>query len=276
MKKLLCIFGLITLQLAIATEVTASERLPFEPEMVKITSGTFQMGCVSNKACGADEKPVHEVTIKAFEMGKYEVTFDQWDECVKQKGCEFPAKKFWGGGKQPVVSMSWDDAQEYVTWLSKKTSKKYRLPTEAEWEYAARAGTQTPFSTGACLNTDQANYKGDFAWDEGNCPATETNRKQTVEVGSFAANGFGLFDMHGNLAELVQDCYHRSYEGAPNDGSAWETDCSKRGDDVERVMRGGSWVYIQEYQRSARRDRIMQSHRPQRVHGLGFRVARTL
>lgn len=260
----------------VETVAAEPKRLPFEPEMVKITGGTFQMGCVSDKGCRSDELPVHEVSIKPFEMGKYEVTFDQWDECVKQKGCQFDARKFWGGGKQPVVSMSWDDTQEYVSWLSEKTGKKYRLPTEAEWEYAARAGTKTPFSTGECLHTDQANYKGDFEWEDGNCPATDKNRKQPLEVGSFAANSFGLFDMHGNLQELVQDCYHKNYEGAPSDGSAWETDCFKKSGSVSRVMRGGGWIFIQENARSARRNWLGQAHQPQFTHGLGFRVARSL
>ncbi|MGB0849081.1 MAG: formylglycine-generating enzyme family protein [Thiolinea sp.] len=268
--------GFSAAYLILAANIAVAEYLPFEPEMVQIEGGKFQMGCVSGKYCRPDELPVRNVSIKPFEMGKYEVTFDQWDECVKQKGCTFNARKLWGGGKQPVVSMSWEDAQEYIIWLNEKTGKKYRLPSEAEWEYAARAGTQTPFSTGECISNDHANYKGDFAWDDSGCPVTGKNLKQAVEVGSFPANAFGLFDMHGNLSELVQDCYHRNYEGAPVDGSAWETDCTKRGDDVERVMRGSSWIYIQENLRSARRERLGEKHRPQWTHGLGFRVARTL
>ena len=150
------------------------------------------------------------------------------------------------------------------------------MPSEAEWEYAARADTKTPFYTGECISTDQANYKGDFAWEDSGCPVTGKNLKQTVEVGSYPANAFGLFDMHGNLSEIVQDCYHNSYKGAPSDGSAWETECTRRGDDIERVMRGSAWLFIQENQRTARRERIGEKHRPQWTHGVGFRVARTL
>lgn len=235
-----------------------------EPDTVAIPSGRFQMGCVENKECDDDEMPVHHVTVAAFQMGKHEVTFDEWDACVADGGCtHWPDDMGWGRGKRPVIMVSWDDIQTYIAWLNKKTSKTYRLPSEAEWEYAARAGTTTRFSSGTCITTAQANFFGRRP-SEG-CPKGEY-REKTVEVGSFAANPFGLFDLHGNVWEWTQDCWTGSYTGAPSDGVArGDGDCGRR------VARGGSWADDGVNLRAANRENF-----PSHVdyNGVGFRLSR--
>ena len=227
------------------------------PAIVEIPPGTFMMGSPdSDSERNDDEGPVHRVTIPAsFAVGKYEVTFDEWDACVSAGGCSHkPEDKGWGRGRLPVIYVSWGDAQEYVSWLSKKTGKTYRLLSEAEWEYVARAGTTTPFHTGEQISTSQANFG--------------KSRKRTVPVGSFGANQFGLHDVHGNVYEWVQDCWNANYKGAPVDGSVWTTvDCTSR------VLRGGSWYIEPRILRSAFRNRDRTVNRYSFV---GFRVARTL
>ena len=167
-----------------------------------------------------DECPQHWVQVPAFEIGRYPVTFAQWDACMAAGGCRhMPDDLGWGRGQQPVINVSWKDAQEYVRWLTRVTGEHWRLPTEAEWEYAARAGTKTPFSTGACITTRQANYDGNY--DYNNCGAETVYRGNTQPVGSYPANPWGLYEVHGNVWEWVEDQYHESYKGAPTDGSAW-------------------------------------------------------
>ena len=149
---------------------------------------------------------------RPFAVGKFEVTFAEWDACLSGGGCSHrPGDAGWGRGKRPVINVSWNDAKAYVAWLSRQTGRAYRLLSEAEWEYAARAGTTTPFSTGRTITSDQANF---------NSNRIGQYRQQTVPVGLFSANGFGLHDMHGNVAEWVEDCWHENYVGAPVDGSA--------------------------------------------------------
>ena len=231
------------------------------PQMVVVPAGSFRMGCVSGVECFNNEQPVHQVTIpRALAVGKYEVTFSEWDACVSAGGCGHrPGDGGWGRGRRPVVNVSWEDAQQYVSWLSSQTGASYRLLSESEWEYAARAGTSTAYSWGNRIGSGRANCNGcGSQWDH----------SQTAPVGSFAANGFGLHDMHGNVFELVQDCWNQSYGGAPSDGGAWRSgDCS------HRVLRGGSWFFIPRYLRSAIR---LRSPSGIRDNGLGFRVARTL
>jgi formylglycine-generating enzyme required for sulfatase activity len=164
-----------------------------------------------------------------------------------------------------VINVSWDDAQKYVSWLSQKTGAEYRLLSEAEWEYAARAGTTTAFSTGKTITTDQANFDGSYTY---NGSRKGKNRGKTVEVGSFAPNEFGLYDMHGNVSEWTEDCYHDSYQGAPSDAVALTT-----GSCNYRVDRGGSWINVPRYLRSAIRGRSSSGFRD---NYLGFRLARAL
>jgi formylglycine-generating enzyme required for sulfatase activity len=170
-----------------------------------------------------------------------------------------------GEGNEPVDCVNWDDAKAYVAWLSKKTGKTYRLLSEAEWEYAARAGTTTPFSTGPTITTDQANFNGNFTYTGSRKGQFRAN---FVSVGSFPANGFGLHDMHGNVEEWVEDCYHYGYNGAPSDGSAW----TSGGNCAKRILRGGSWYFFPMHLRSA----IRNPEIPVGRISNGLRVARTL
>jgi len=235
---------------------------PTCPEMVVVPAGSFRMGCVSGQDCEDDEKPVHRVTIAApFAVGKYEVTFDEWDACVADGGCDGyrPDDRGVGRGNRPVINVSWDDVQTYVAWLSEKTGKTYRLLSEAEWEYVARAGSETRYSWGNEIGRNRANCRGcGSRWDN----------ERTAPVGSFAANAFGLHDVHGNVLEWVQDCRNETYAGAPADGSAWE-----QGDCNGRVTRGGCWYVDPRNLRSAARYRYSTGYRYDFV---GFRVARSL
>ena len=236
------------------------------PEMVVVPAGSFLMGCVSGQDCDDDEQPVHRVAIaQPFAVGKYEVTFAEWDACVAGGGCQGyrPDDEGWGRGRRPVINVRWKAAQAYVTWLSAQTGQQYRLLSEAEWEYVARAGTRTKYWWGDEIGRNRANCAtcgsqwGGFFFG------------QTAPVGSFAANGWGLHDVHGNVWEWVQDCYKRSYAGASSEGGAWE-----RGDCGHRVRRGGSWDLIPSSLRSANRDGPEAVNRNNNV--FGFRIARSL
>ena len=229
------------------------------PELVVVPSGSYEMGSPSGEEDRGDwEGPVHRVTIaKPFAVGVYEVTFADWDACVSGGGCNGrrPDDEGWGRGNRPVIYVSWDDAKEYVGWLSRKTGEGYRLLSESEWEYVARAGTRTAYHFGSSISSGQANY--------GN------NLGKTTPVGSYPSNDFGLHDVHGNVWEWVEDCWHEDYRGAPSDGSAWVT-----GGDCElRVLRGGSWDDVPRGLRSAYRSWNVTGDRDGLV---GVRVARTL
>jgi formylglycine-generating enzyme required for sulfatase activity len=228
------------------------------PEMVVVQAGSFMMG--SHEAA-YDEEPVHEVTIpKPFAVGKFEVTFAEWDACVADGGCAHkPADEKWGRARRPVINVSWDDAKQYTTWLSKRTGTVYRLLSEAEWEYAARAGTTTRYSWGEGIGAGKANCE--------DC-GSQWDGKQTAPVGSFSANAFGLHDMHGNVWEWVQDCWRMTYQGAPSDGSA-----GTAGDCNRRAIRGAAWSYPSFTLRSAQRN---GDDRDVRSRIIGFRVGKTL
>ena len=239
------------------------------PELVVVPSGSFMMGSPGSEAGRYDDEgPVRRVTIAhPFAVGVYEVTFEEWDACVSGGGCggHRPDDWGWGRGKRPVMNVSWNDAKGYVRWLSGETGEAYRLLSEAEWEYVARAGTTGPFHTGATISTEQANYDGNYIYGSGR---KGRYREQTSRVGMFSVNAFGLHDVHGNVWEWVEDCWNRSYHGAPEDGRAWESgDCSAR------VLRGGSWGSEPRLLRSAVRG---WSSSGDRSSDAGFRVARTL
>ncbi len=240
------------------------------PEMVVVPGGSYKMGSPGDEADrSAHEGLQHRVTIpRPFAVGKYEVTFDEWDACVTGGGCNDyrPGDRGWGRGRRPVIKVSWEDAKRYVEWLSGTTGKRYRLLSESEWEYVARAGTTGPFHYGSTISPEQTNYSGDYTYGSG---SKGVNRRETVSVGSFPRNVFGLHDVHGNVWEWVEDCWHGDYSGAPADESAWTTggDCGKR------VLRGGSWVDGPWFLRSANRNWNLQGLRSIFI---GFRIARTL
>lgn len=263
-------FGTVERTVFIGADTEQTLRLSLVPEisMVPIAGGCFQMGSPEGEPeRDPDEGPQHEVCVKPFEIGAYEVTFDDWDACVADGGCRPVTDDHgWGRGRQPVINVSFEDVQAYLVWLNRATGSGYRLPTEAEWEYAARAGTTTPFSTGECITTEQANYDGTFAY--GDCPTPgNVDVHRAKPVGSYPPNPWGLYDMNGNLVEFVADCWNEGYKGAPTDGSAWlEGNCGRR------VMRGGSWYGFAGFMRSAYRCRVGLAfgHRT-----IGFRLART-
>jgi formylglycine-generating enzyme required for sulfatase activity len=246
---------------------------PACPEMVVVPGGEFMMGSPeTERGRGKNEGPQRRVVMASFAMGKHEVTFAQWDACVAEGGCKHNAgDEGWGRGRRPVINVSWHDATQFVGWLSKKTGKSYRLPTEAEWEYGARAVTSVeaphpPFSTGATINYQQANYDANFIYGDGGRPGLF--RQKTVDVGTFRKNAFGLHDMHGNVWEWVQDCYRDSYAGAPTNGSAVVVpNCGLR------ILRGGAWNYHPQLLRSAYRYATAPDVR---LDIAGFRVACSL
>ena len=240
------------------------------PLMVVVRAGSYMMGSPSSDEGRRDnEGPVHRVRIaEPFAVGVYEVTFAEWDACVSDGGCggHRPVDGRWGRGKRPVIDVSWEDARAYVGWLSRKTGKGYRLLSESEWEYVARAGTGTRYWWGDSIGSGRANCDGcGSRWDD----------EQTAPVGSFPANGFGLHDVHGNVWEWVEDCWHDDYRGAPSDGSAWTT-WTSGGECSQRMLRGGSWDDAPRFLRSANRSGRGNRSVYLGSVDLGFRVARTL
>ena len=249
---------------------------PACPVMVVIPAGRFQMGCLSDRGCAGDEKPVREVVFdQIFALSKYEVTLADWVACVEAGGCNGSgafADGHTGGSRRPV-NVNWNDAQSYLSWLSDETGNSYRLPSEAEWEYAARAGTVTRYHFGndyadVCqyANVVDLTARTEIQWVTYEATNCRDGHAYSAPVGSFPANAFGLHDMHGNAWEWVEDCWNRSYRGAPSDGSAWVTGNCRR-----HVVRGGSWLSGPKQVRSANR----YNETPGDSHN-GFRVARTL
>ena len=225
------------------------------PQLVIVPAESYQMG-------DSSEGPVHRVTIgQPFAVGVYEVTFAEWEACVRGGGCNGyrPDDEGWGRGRRPVIGVNWADAQAYGAWLSRQTGKPYRLLSEAEWEYVARAGTTTQYWWGEEIGRNRANCS--------RCGSQWDNEK-TAPVGSFGSNAFGLYNVHGNVWEWVQDCWNESYTGAPSDGRAWE-----RGDCSRRVLRGGCWNEIPWIVRSAKR---LRGTAGKRDDCSGFRIARSL
>jgi formylglycine-generating enzyme required for sulfatase activity len=237
------------------------------PMMVVIPPGRFKMGSPeSETGRRPHEGPQHEVTIaKPFAVSKFEVTWDEWDACVEYGSCarNIPDSA-WGHGTRPAINVTWEQVQEYVKWFSRMTGQTYRLLTEAEWEYAARADTNTAYPWGDEIGKGHANCS--------DC-GSQWDNDRTAPVGSFAPNTFGLHDMNGNVWEWVEDCYQSKYNGAPTDGSAViGRDCTNP---VNHVVRGGSWIVwlVPQSARSASRDNYAKDNLRSFV---GFRVARTL
>lgn len=236
-------------------------------EMVSIPKGSFKMGAPASEAESDDyERPQHQVTIKPFLMGKYPITQAQWAAVANLPKIQYdlnPDPSRFKGKNLPVEKVSWNDAVEFCARLSQKTGRSYRLPSEAEWEYACRAGTTTPFHFGDTVTPDLVNCDGNSSY--GSAPKGIYREKTTV-VGSFPPNSFGLYDMHGNVWEWCQDISHFYYQGAPTDGSAWESG----GDSNYPVLRGGSWYESAVYCRSAYRNFNSPDGKWRRR---GFRVA---
>ena len=245
------------------------------PEMVVVPAGEFMMGSPqSERGRNPDEGPQRKVVFaQPFAVGRHEVTFAQWDACVAENGCTHKPDDNDLGPRPAGRSSTCPGTTPSSTsaWLAKKTGKPYRLLTEAEWEYAARGTTkataaQPPFSTGPTINISQANYDGNFIYGVGARPGIY--RQKTMDVGSFKPNAFGVYDMHGNVWEWVEDCYKDSYAGAPTDGSAVTArDCTLN------ILRGGAWNYYPQLLRSAYR---YASAPGVRTENAGFRVARSM
>ena len=265
-------------------------------EMVSIPGGTFRMGDLSGEG-DDDEKSVHSVTVPAFKLGKYEVTVGQFRRFVEATGYRTDAERnadgnagcfsntsgvdwdwvsgrswrnpgFSVGDEQPVVCVSWNDAQAFIEWLTAQTGESYRLPSEAEWEYAARAGSATKYHFGnsvsqLCRYANHADTSTDFVWRNESC--SDGVGKRTAAVGRYQPNSYGLYDMHGNVWEWAEDCWNETYRGAPTDGRAWTS-----GDCGQRVIRGGSWDGDRWSLRSAYRYRFTRTYRNS---GIGFRLA---
>jgi formylglycine-generating enzyme required for sulfatase activity len=237
--------------------------------MILVCGGKFLMGSPNTEAKRSDnESPQHLVTVKSFFLGRYPVTQEQWRivaEAYDKVNLELnPSPSRFEGNKHPVEQVSWYDAQEYCDRLAKKTNRPYRLPTEAEWEYACRAGTETPFYFGSTLSTDLANYDGNRIYGNG---VKSESRQVTTPIDLFdIANAWGFCDMHGNVYEWCQDHWHSDYKGLPKDGSAWLINDS----DSSRVVRGGSWFHDPRLCRSSYRD---FDNPIARYNSLGFRVS---
>ena len=228
---------------------------PFAPEMVVLPAGSFLMGSPEGEAGrSVHQGPQRQVTVAGFAIGRYPVTFDEYDHCCAEMNWEKPDDRGWGRGKRPVINVTWLDARAYASWLSEKTGRDYRLASEAEWEYACRAGTQTAFWWGDGFDPAMAN-------------TSESRRGRTSEVGSYPANAWGLFDTLGNVSQWVEDHYHSSYLDAPNDGRAW-VDAGAQ-ENRPRVLRGGSWSSRQVSARCASRFRLNPNSRS---NSFGFRV----
>ena len=239
-------------------------------DMVLIPGGSFLMGSAEGEEGSYEaEYPQHEVTVPEFFFGRYPVTQKQWrivagyDQGARELD---PAPSRFEGGDRPVEQVSWDDAQEFCKRLSNHTGRPYRLPSEAEWEYACRAGTTTPFPFGRHISTELANYDGS---EFGESPECES-KGETTEVGQYPPNFWGLHDMSGNVWEWCQDDWHGSYEGAPTDGRAWIDDkLTSQNEEPSKLLRGGSWIGYPRSCRSAYRGSIS---REARDVGIGFRV----
>jgi formylglycine-generating enzyme required for sulfatase activity len=228
------------------------------PLMVALSGGEYLMGSGSS-SLDFDERPRHKVTVPPFAIGKYEVTFDEYDRFADDTGRGRPDDEDWGRGRRPVINVSWHDALAYADWLSEQTGHNYRLPTEAEWEYMAAAGSRSLYWWGASLGAGQANcFNCGSQWDA----------ERTAPVGSFPGSAFSIHDTAGNVREWVQDCYIGGYEYTPYDGSAWlESGCP------QHVTRGGSFESAANTLRTTKRS---QQAPDSRLNTLGFRLARDL
>jgi sulfatase modifying factor 1 len=247
MKKNFMILTIVSLGLSATAQTKPTI------EWANIPAGSFTMGSSKSEVPRNVDETQHQVMLSAFKMSKYEVTFEQYDIFCEVTGREKPGDEGWGRGKHPVINVSWNDATAFAEWMG------CRLPTEAEWEYAARGGTSTPFSTGNNLMTTQANYDGNYPYSDN---ANGEYREKTLPVGCFAANAYGLFDMHGNVWEWCSDWYD-DYSTSP------QTDPKGPSSGSQRVYRGGSWYNNADGCRNAFRSYDTPAYR---FISLGFRL----
>ena len=229
--------------------------------MVELAVAGYFMGSYGN-SLNFEEGPRHLVKLPGFSIGKYEVTFAEYDRFARATGRRLPYDETWGRGDQPVINVSWNDAQDYVDWLTAHTGHKYRLPSESEWEYAARGGSYWMY----WWMDAEDSAATDGVWANCHNCGSEWDSVRTAPVGLFPANAFGLHDMAGNVQEWTADCYHENYDGAPADGSAW-----LRPHCTQRVVRGGGYTSPLDTLRSAKRGQLDQDTR---LDNLGFRVVR--
>jgi formylglycine-generating enzyme required for sulfatase activity len=231
----------------VTRDTSLCEAVPgFGPEMIIVRRGQFLV------------EAGHTVTVRPFAIGTCEVTFDEYDRFAQATGRALHGDEGWGRGRRPVIQVAWEDAKAYAKWLSQQTGKRYRLPTEAEWEYAARSGGKEEIWAGTSKESELKDY-------------AVYERHRTEPVGSKQPNGLGLHDMSGNVWEWVEDCWHKDYEGAPADGSAWLL--TGGGDCGRRVVRGGSWLGFPVYLRASTRDGARAGAR---VNYLGFRLVQDM
>ena len=228
----------------------------FVGTLVKVPAGLFIMGNASAHT-SSDALPLHTVNIAQFTIAEHELTFAQWQLCHQAGACINPSDNGWGKGERPIIHISWDDVQVYLQWLNNETGRAFRLPSEAEWEYAARAGSKTQYAWGDDIECSQAR----FSYKSEKC----VNTNATDAVKSYMANTWGLFDVHGNVWEMTADCWNDSYAGAPKEGIAW-----KKGDCKRKVMRGGSWKDPGEDITVANRNWLANDFRS---HNIGLRLA---
>lgn len=242
---------------------------PMGIDMVVINPGAGKLGSPDfEKKRARFENPMRDTFISySFEVSKYEITFDDWNKCIRDGGCSGhkPDDKGWGRGKRPVINVSYNDAQNFLKWLNGKTGQNYRLLSEAEWEYVARAGQDGPFGNGYDMSAQYANFDGKAPYGNG---AKGPYLRKTQPVGQYEPNAFGVYDMHGNVYEWVEDCWNANHSGAIGDGSP-----RKDGDCKFRVMKGGSWVTHGYQTRAAARIRYVTDYR---YDDYGIRIARTL
>lgn len=259
---------------SISDEVQPAEDIargtsPMGIDMVLINPGVGILGSsVDEEKRQRFENPRRDTKIDyPFEVSKYEITFDDWEKCLNDGGCagHKPDDKGWGRGKRPVINISYDDAKNFISWLNGKTGKSYRLLSEAEWEYVARAGQDAPFGNGFDISAKQANFDGKAPYGGAE---TGPYLRKTEIVGKYEPNAFGVYDMHGNVYEWVEDCWNENHDGAVGDGSA-----RKDGDCKFRIMKGGSWVTHGYQMRAAARVRYVTDYR---YDDYGMRLARTL
>ena len=245
------------------TSASAYNNEQVAPTMVSIPAGNFIMGCLQEAPCPPEEMPLSPINIHSFAISKHEITFSQWDQCYNDQGCDHsPSDNGWGRDNRPVININWHDTQQYLKWLSKKEGKIFRLPTEAEWEYAARAGSKTATPYGNCIQPSHANFDSRVGYTALACEYELSYTGQTAPVGSYPENDYGLTDMIGNVSEWTLGCATKNYSQPET------TETCK-----QRVSRGGSWDSLRWDARSAAR---LNTPAHERNSTTGFRIVHPL